>query len=455
MEPATPAIDKKIDYGEFEIKSENQIKNETDLYNIQIGKFKEHDYLVIKITPEKSKSLFYYILLSNLYELQQKSRFFLMFNSIDDLILKFKKIKYTIEEKNGELILKLNIEFLEETNVIDLIPKKKFNSTENVIKIFSNEINNLKATINQKDQEINNLKKSLEQQNQLQLNNNNLNQNILNLQANEQELNSQIYYWQNENKKLIETNMNLNTEINKARNKNNELEINSKQLNNSYIELNRQYKILKHDKSDLDIKYNQLKNSYDEINKKYEKLKTKNDFTADRSEILTSKDEFNFIADYIKINDPSFKFKNIKLLYRGSRDGDRTKTCHELRDNKKNVLIIIQTDDGIKFGGYSKIGFKVSNQPIYLIDNNCFLFSVSCKKIYPAIKNRNHISHINEVCGLCFTGSLCFFDNFMNTYDNCIYSDIQQYFNRLDEPYEMNGGKNKFKCVELEVFQFE
>ena len=81
MEPATPAIDKKIDYGEFEIKSENQIKNETDLYNIQIGKFKEHDYLVIKITPEKSKSLFYYILLSNLYELQQKSRFFLMFNS--------------------------------------------------------------------------------------------------------------------------------------------------------------------------------------------------------------------------------------------------------------------------------------------------------------------------------------------------------------------------------------
>ena len=69
-----------------------------------------------------------------------------MFKSIDDLIIKFKKIKYTIEEKNGELILKLNIEFLEETNVIDLIPKKKFNSTENVIKIFSNEINNLKAT---------------------------------------------------------------------------------------------------------------------------------------------------------------------------------------------------------------------------------------------------------------------------------------------------------------------
>ena len=44
----------------------------------------------------------------------------------------------------------------------------------------------------------------------------------------------------------------------------------------------------------------------------------------------------------------------------------------------------------------------------------------------------------------------------MNSNDNWIdKSNIQDHFNRLDEPCEMNGGKNKFKIQELEVFQFQ
>ena len=42
----------------------------------------------------------------------------------------------------------------------------------------------------------------------------------------------------------------------------------------------------------------------------------------------------------------------------------------------------------------------------------------------------------------------------MHSYDNIIYKDyIKDYFNGLDEPCEMNGGKDRFKCEELEVFQ--
>ena len=41
----------------------------------------------------------------------------------------------------------------------------------------------------------------------------------------------------------------------------------------------------------------------------------------------------------------------------------------------------------------------------------------------------------------------------MNRSDNCICKNIKEYFNGLEDEYEMNGGKDKFKCKELEVFQ--
>ena len=170
------------------------------------------------------------------------------------------------------------------------------------------------------------------------------------------------------------------------------------------------------------------------------------------SKIIESKDNINFILDYIKQNDQSFNFNNIKLLFRGSRDGDRTKTCHELCDNKQNVLIIMKSETGYIFGGYSKVGFKVNNSPDYKIDNNCFLFSLNLKKIYPVINDKKVICHIRENYGLCFYDGLAFYDYFMSKKSNNIMN-IKQYFNGLENKYEMNGGQSDFKFQELEVFQ--
>ena len=171
------------------------------------------------------------------------------------------------------------------------------------------------------------------------------------------------------------------------------------------------------------------------------------------SKIVESINSIDFILNYIRQNDVLFNFNQIKLLYRGSRDGDRTKTCHQLCDNKQNVLIVMQSDTDYIFGGYSKIGFKINNNCNYLIDNNCFLFSINLKKIYPVVKDKQVICHIGESYGLCFCGSLAFRDNFMSSNNNEIYSNINSKFNGLKDNYEMNGGKNKFKIKEIEVYQ--
>ena len=169
------------------------------------------------------------------------------------------------------------------------------------------------------------------------------------------------------------------------------------------------------------------------------------------SKIVTL-NSINFILQYIRQNDQTFAFNNIKLLYRGSRDGDRTKTCHQLCDNKQHVLIIMHSDTGHIFGGYSKIGFKLGNRE-YKIDNKCFLYSYDLKKIYPVIKDKEVICNLEEIRGLCFYGSLAFVDNFMNIYDNQFMSKIKLYFNGLNEDFEMNGGNKHFRCKDLEVFQ--
>ena len=412
--PPTPDKNKHFEFNQFDKKIEKEIKGQTDIYTLQIGKYKNIDNLVIKIIPEKLKNLWFYLFNANMAELIVSSDIFKYFKTIDDVIIEFEKISFEVEERNDELFLiffmfKISGEKIK----IELSFKKMVESSDNLIKYINLLSNKIKE----------------------------LNTAIFNSQSNEQIINFQISQLKQENITLKTNAFNLSNEKNNYIIRCNQLQELLQNENNKYTK--------------LENNYNQLKNEYMELKKKYELLKEESQigFKADASNILSSPNKFKFITNYIKIKQPSFNFNEIKLLYRGSIQGDRTKTCHQFCDNKQDILIFIKTEKGNIFGGYSKIGFKTSNKATYLIDNDCFLFSVNYEKIFPCIENKNHISHISDVCGLCFTGSLCFFDNFMTSNDNCIYKTIQQFFNRLDEPFEMNGGKSNFRCKELEVYQ--
>ena len=204
---------------------------------------------------------------------------------------------------------------------------------------------------------------------------------------------------------------------------------------------------------DIEMLLNQNKSLWEEINK----LKGSNKFTSfnfsfDSKIFNNSINEINFILDYIRGHDKLFSFNNLNLLYRASRDGDKTETCHKLCDDKKNVLIIIKSKTGYIFGGYCKIGFRINNKLDYKIDNDCFLFSYQLKKIYPVIKDKKVICHIYNTFGLCFYGSLEIQNNFMNYKDNRVNGGTTC-FRGFSTLYEMNGGEKEFIAQELEVFQ--
>ena len=461
--PPTPDKNKLFESNQFDKKIEKEIKGQTDIYTLQIGKYKNIDNLVIKIIPEKLKNLCFYLFNANMPELIALSDIFKYFKTIDDVIIEFEKISFEVEERNDELFLIFFMFKLSgEKIAIEFSFKKMIESSDNLIKyinFLSNKIKELNTTIfnSQSNEQIINFQISQLKQENITLKTNALNlsneKNNYIIRCNQlQELlqneNNKYTKLENNYNQLKNENMKLKEFIQNENNRYNELESICNQQKNEYKKL--QELIQKENK-----RYNELDNKYMELKKKYELLKEESQigFKADASNILSSPNKFKFITNYIKIKQPSFNFNEIKLLYRGSIQGDRTKTCHQFCDNKQDILIFIKTEKGNIFGGYSKIGFKTSNKATYLMDNDCFLFSVNYEKIFPCIENKNHISHISDVCGLCFTGSLCFFDNFMTSNDNCIYKTIQQFFNRLDEPFEMNGGKSNFRCKELEVYQ--
>ena len=376
----TPKTYSKIDYIE-----EITINKEKENYKIYFG-IQGND-LLIKAESENTKNIYYYQYCFTINELQNISMIFSMYKSAKEIIAFLKDLKFEIEEKNENLLLKFNVFMPNGQNkLIELVLKKCLLDTNNIIKYLLEKIKSMETNI-----------KNLEEN--IKLEKTKHNSEIKELKDNISNLKENNIRYENENKKLWD-------EINK--------------LKESQIKFSNKDDAI---------------NSFD-------------------SKIIESKDNINFILDYIKQNDKSLNISKIKLLFRGSRDGERTKTCHELCDNKQHVLIIMKSETGYIFGGYSKIGFKANKILEYKIDNNCFLFSLNLKKIYPVIKDKNVICHTRETSGLCFFGSLMFYDYFMSKKDwPNLNMDIKQYFNNLETVYEMNGGQEYFKCDELEVFQ--
>ena len=367
-------------------------------YKIHFGIIEDRNELAIKIVSEKSKNFFYFQQIYTMNELHSYSKIFCTYKNPKDVITILKKQKFEIIEKNDFSQISFKTPLPNGKNqLVELKLTKWAIETNDIIKLLFDEIKEIKENMKN---EISSIKQNYESEIK------GLKDNIINYQKEISNLNISISNYKNEILNTKNENKLLLDEINKL-----------KTVSDS-LGLYQKNKI-----SFLDIR------------------------------TVESLYSLNFIFDYIRQNDREFIFKNIKLLYRGSRDGDSTKICHELCDNKQNVLIIIKSDNGYIFGGYSKIGFKISEVEEYMIDNNSFLFSVNLQKIYPVIKDQKVICHLSESLGLCFDSSIIYYDYFMHQMDNLIYSLINTRFNGLENIYEMNGGKSNFLCKELEVFQ--
>jgi hypothetical protein len=151
------------------------------------------------------------------------------------------------------------------------------------------------------------------------------------------------------------------------------------------------------------------------------------------------------------------------LIYRASRDGFEASQFHSKCDRKPNTLVIIKSEHGNVFGGYTEQDWT-PNDNIMKSDFNSFIFSLINKKSKPIkLKSSNPQKAIwsNSVLGPvfgCGPGILIHENSNMNK-DSYSHLGITggaykhpEYAENSAEAKSFLAGSERFKVLEIEVY---
>ena len=116
------------------------------------------------------------------------------------------------------------------------------------------------------------------------------------------------------------------------------------------------------------------------VNKYYSALKLED------SSIITTIDPVKQLHAWVKEVDT--KDQKFKLLWKGSRDGFAASKFHSNCDGKGPTLTVIQSTDGVIFGGYTALSWDLPpSSNYYHQDNTAFIYSIT--KGYKVSKQNN------------------------------------------------------------------
>lgn len=144
------------------------------------------------------------------------------------------------------------------------------------------------------------------------------------------------------------------------------------------------------------------------------------------------KDQFSYISDFEKsmiVDDQQLKFiiniissnvkkivKKLYLCYRATTDGDKAISFHEKCDRLKNIIILISTSNGKKFGGFSSESWDSYNQELWKKDDDAFIFSIDNYKYYKVIKPERAICCHKDYGPYFGNGEILIPDNFFKSF---------------------------------------
>ena len=230
--------------------------------------------------------------------------------------------------------------------------------------------------------------------------------------------------------------------INYYNNKNNELN----DLNNK----NKKSKFYKPDKSYRIIHKNYIEYCTTEISylfgEEMNKINNKS-FSVDSS-IISGYAEFDFIIHYLKKKINKEIIDSIRI-YQATENGATAADFHRECDQNTNIIVLIKTNDGKKFGGYTSVGFSNFYRSYH--DDTAFLFSIDKREIYPNIKGKSAVDSFYNF-GPCFSGdSIKIYDNFLKNGGVTVKNSGNF---ETNEEFQINDGKMAFGVEEIEVLEF-
>ena len=201
-------------------------------------------------------------------------------------------------------------------------------------------------------------------------------------------------------------------------------------------------------KLEIKKKDNNKQNKFDEElenNKNKTELNLKNVPKYVKGEIIHSMEELIMIIE--KINNNNTKM-NLNLLYKATADSGKAKIFHKKCDNAESSIVLIETDIGKRFGGFTSVNWR--GKCINKKDKKSFVFSLDNMKIYENISEEKAIGCYPKF-GPVFLG--CQIRIYDNAFKNGGTTCKKGYIFDTHEDYELTGGKREFKIKEIEVYE--
>ena len=169
------------------------------------------------------------------------------------------------------------------------------------------------------------------------------------------------------------------------------------------------------------------------------------------SDIIRTIDEFEFLRDTLgKVE--------LRMILNSNVHGDFAKDFHE-RANYKHLLILIETIQGNRFGGYTSdnfvpmtVGLISTSVDIQKYDNVAFLFNLDTKKIYDINEDKVEAAlNCDEYYTLSFgEKDLIIWDYFLTKGG---VSNFPDYYGKGAKPLELTNGEQNFEINSIEVYQ--
>ena len=164
-----------------------------------------------------------------------------------------------------------------------------------------------------------------------------------------------------------------------------------------------------------------------------------------KGEIIHDTDELELLTR--KINKLNQKL-TLNLVYKATADSDKAVAFHEKCDDAKSTLVLVETDKGKRFGGYTTCSW--SGDCVDKKDENAFVFSLDKMEIYENIPGEDAIGCYPKF-GPIFLGCQ------IRIYDNAFTKGGTTFEKGLNyntqEDFELTGGERVFQIKEIEVYE--
>jgi hypothetical protein len=169
------------------------------------------------------------------------------------------------------------------------------------------------------------------------------------------------------------------------------------------------------------------------------------------SEIIRNLDDYEFIRDSLgKIS--------LKMVFNSIYHGDYAMDVHN-RANYHHILVLIETESGNRFGGYTSdnftpqtFGLTSTSIELFKRDTAAFLFNLDSKKIYN-IKPKEVLKALDcdDYFTLCFgEGDLLLRDKFLSS--GGISTFPGYYGDENTQENELTNGEKEFTIKSFEVY---